>query len=527
MTVYLVGAGPGDPGLLTRRGAKLLARADVVLYDRLVSPALLDLAPAEAQLIDVGKRPDASPGASAPGQDNRRGQDERQDEIGRLLVEYGRGAGVVVRLKGGDPFLFGRGGEEVEALAAAGIPFEVVPGVTSAFAAPAIAGIPVTHRGIASSVTVVTGRVGGTDGGEGAGAPDWEALAHAGGTLVILMGMSTRAAVADALIAGGRSPDTPAAVIARATTAAQRVAHTTLAGLAAVDLDSPAVIVVGAVAALAQESPPAPGGGTLSGRTVVVTRSGTRARGLVHALERAGAVTLELPLTRQVDAADGGAALRAAASVVGECRWVVFTSVNAVDRFVAELRDARAFGSAFVAAVGGATADALRAEGVEPDLVPAEHSARGLVEMFPRAASDGTRRVLFPCADIAPDTIDRGLAQLGWEVHRVEAYRTVPAAAPEPELLERVARADALVLTATSSVHAFVRLRAPDGGSVPVPAHVVCIGPSTAEAARAAGMTGVHEAWGASTEGIVAELSDHFGHSGSSESPESGAAGAS
>jgi uroporphyrinogen III methyltransferase/synthase len=529
MTVYLVGAGPGDPGLLTRRGATLLARADVVLYDRLVSPALLDLAPSGAQLIDVGKRPDAEDGAGAgagAAAAGRRGQDGRQEAIARLLVEHGRNAGVVVRLKGGDPFLFGRGGEEVEALAAAGIPFEVVPGVTSAFAAPAIAGIPVTHRGVASSVTVVTGRVGESH-GEGTGVPDWAALARAGGTLVILMGMSTRAAIADALIAGGRAPDTPAAVIAHATTAAQRVAHTTLAGLAAVELDSPAVIVVGPVVALAHDAPAEPGTGTLSGRTVVVTRSGTRAGGLVDALERAGAVTLELPLTRQVDAADGGSALRAAASVAGEYRWVVFTSVNAVDRFVAALRDARAFGSARVAAVGGATADALRAARIEPDLVPAEPSARGLVEALAQADPDGSGRVLFPSADIAPDTIDRGLAQLGWEVQRVEAYRTVPAAAPAPELLARVADADALVLTATSSVHAFAALRTPDGNAVPAPAHVVCIGPTTAEAARAAGMTGVHEAWGASTEGIVAELSHHFGPAAPSAPPEPGATGAS
>jgi uroporphyrinogen III methyltransferase/synthase len=199
--------------------------------------------------------------------------------------------------------------------------------------------------------------------------------------------------------------------------------------------------------------------------------------------------------------------------------------VNAVDRFVAELRDARAFGPALVAAVGGATADALRAEGVEPDLVPAEHSARGLVEVFPPAGSAVGGRVLFPCADIAPDTIDRGLAESGWEVQRVEAYRTVPAAPPEPELLARVEQADALVLTATSSVHAFAALRAPDGHAPAVPAHVVCIGPTTAEAARAAGMTGVQEAWGASTEGIVAELADHFGSTGPSARPEPGAAG--
>ena len=522
MTVYLVGAGPGDPGLLTRRGAKLVARADVVLYDRLVSPALLDLAPSGAELIDVGKRPDAE----APPGGDARGQDERQEEIARLLVEHGRRAAVVVRLKGGDPFLFGRGGEEVEALVAAGIPFEVVPGVTSAFAAPAVAGIPVTHRGVASSVTVVTGRVGGPEGAAGTGAPDWEALARAGGTLVILMGMSTRAAIAEALIAGGRSPDTPVAVIARATTAAQQVAHTTLNELAAVDLDSPAVIVVGPVAALALDSPSVTGGGALSGRTVVVTRSGTRAGGLVDALERADAVTLELPLTRQVDAADGGAALRTAAQAVADYRWVVFTSVNAVDHFMAELRDARSFGSARVAAVGRATADALRLEGVEPDLVPAEHSARGLVEEFP-SVDEGDVRVLFPCADIAPDTIDNGLDDKGWVVQRVEAYRTVPAAAPEPALLQRVARADALVLTATSSVHAFLALRTPEGAPVRVPAHVVCIGPTTAEAARAGGMIGVHEAWGASTEGIVAELTDHFGHAPQSGAPASGAVGGS
>jgi uroporphyrinogen III methyltransferase/synthase len=277
---------------------------------------------------------------------------------------------------------------------------------------------------------------------------------------------------------------------------------------------------------LAQESPSRSGDGALSGRTVVVTRSGTRAAGLVDALERAGAATIKLALTRQVDAADGGAALRTAAAAVGAYRWVVFTSVNAVDRFVAELRDARAFGSARVAAVGGATADALRAGGIEPDLVPAEHSARGLLEAFGGVGPDADARVLFPCADIAPDTIDRGLEQKGWVVQRVEAYRTVPAAPPEPERLARVGGADALVLTAASSVHAYAALRLPDGDALPVPPHVVCIGPTTAAAARAAGMTGVHEAWGASTAGIVAELADHFGHAAPAGPTESGAPGA-
>jgi uroporphyrinogen III methyltransferase/synthase len=503
VTVYLVGAGPGDPGLLTRRGATLLGRADVVLHDRLVSPAVLDLVPPAALLIDVGKDPGAPAGRGAM----------RQAEIGRLLVEHGRTSSVVVRLKGGDPFVFGRGGEEVEALAEAGIPFEVVPGVTSAFAAPAAAGIPVTQRGVASSVTVVTGRVG-EPGGEGV--PDWEALARAGGTLVILMGMTTRAAIAEALIRGGRARETPAAVIQRATTGSQRVEHTTLDGLAAVDLGSPAVIVVGPVVALASSPPGAepPRPGVLSGRSVVVTRSGARAAGLTGALERVGATVVELPLTRQVDAADGGAALRAAAASVRDNAWVVLTSRNAVDRFMAALSDARALAGVLVAAVGPSTADALRMAGVEPDLVPGEHSARGLVEQFPDADAGANRRVVFPCADLAPDTITEGLAEKGWDVARLEAYRTVPLSAPEPAVLARVARADALVLTASSSVQAFAALHTPEGVPVLPPPHVVCIGPTTAAAARAAGMRGVHEAWGASAEGIVAELVDHFAHAG-------------
>jgi uroporphyrinogen III methyltransferase / synthase len=485
VTVYLVGAGPGDPGLLTRRGAHLLARADVVLHDRLVSSAVLGLAPPTARLIDVGKDPDTPDGGSG-----------RQDEITRLLVEHGRESPVVVRLKGGDPFLFGRGGEEIEVLAEAGIPWEVVPGVTSAF-------------GLASSVTVVTGRVGEAG---GAGGPDWQSLARAGGTLVILMGMTTRAAIADALMQAGRAPDTPVAVIARGTTPSQRVVRTILAGLKGVDLGPPSVIVVGPVAAL--DAAPRGAEGPLAGRTVVVTRAGPRAQGLVDRLQRAGARALELPLTRQVDPSDDGAALRAAAEVVGDHRWIVLTSVNAVERFMAELRDARALAGVLVAAVGPSTADALRLAGVEPDLVPAEHSARALVEVFPVPEAGGNRRVLFPCADLAPDTVAEGLGEKGWDVRRVEAYRTVPLSAPDPALLERVAAADALTLTATSSVAAFVALRTPGGAPMPVPGHVVCIGPATAAAARAAGLQGVHEAWGASADGIVAELVGHFGPGG-------------
>jgi uroporphyrinogen III methyltransferase/synthase len=340
---------------------------------------------------------------------------------------------------------------------------------------------------------------------------DWEALARAGGTLVVLMGMTTRAAIAEALMRAGRSPDTPVAVIEAGTTAAQRIARTDLGGLADVDLGAPAVIVIGPVAALGADGGAGRTEGPLAGRTVVATRSGARAARLVDAMERAGATVLQLPLTRQVDAADGGAALREAAARAGGFDWVVLTSVNAVDRFMGALRDARALGGALVAAVGPATADALRRAGVEPDLVPGEHSARGLVEVFPQPAGAGPHEVLFPCADLAPDTIPDGLAERGWSVTRVEAYRTVPLAAPEPALLERVAKADAIAFAAGSSVQAFVALRGSDGGPVRVPPHVVCIGPTTAEVARAAGMSGVHEAWGSTAEGMVAELAHHFG----------------
>jgi uroporphyrin-III C-methyltransferase len=239
VTVSLVGAGPGDPGLLTVRGAELIGRADVVVYDRLIAHELLDLAPKGAELIDVGKVP---------------GTSDRQSEINQLLVGHGRAGRRVVRLKGGDPFLFGRGGEEAEALRRAGVDYEVVPGVSSAFAAPAAAGIPVTHRGLANSVSVITARVG--DGSSGG--VDWDTLAAMEGTLVILMGMSERRSIAAGLMAAGRRSDTPVAVVHWGTTTHQRVVRATLAELASIELPAPATIVVGPVAALDLGPLPAP-----------------------------------------------------------------------------------------------------------------------------------------------------------------------------------------------------------------------------------------------------------------------------
>ena len=232
MSVALVGAGPGDPGMMTLRGRELLGSADVVIHDRLVTPELLALASPTAQLIDVGKRP---------------GDPGRQAAINELMVGHTRAGHTVVRLKGGDPFVFGRGGEEAAALRDAGVDYEVVPGVSSAFAVPAAAGIPVTHRELSASVTVVTGHTG--DPAEPGGV-DWDALGRAGGTLVILMGMADRADIAARLVAAGRAPTTPVAVVHWGTTDAQQVARSTLEALGEVALPAPSVIVVGPVAAL-------------------------------------------------------------------------------------------------------------------------------------------------------------------------------------------------------------------------------------------------------------------------------------
>ena len=475
MTVYLVGAGPGDPGLLTRRGAELLARADVVVHDRLSEVTLLDLAPAAAERIDVGK----SPGAPVA-----------QEEINRLLVERGLRGQVVVRLKGGDPFVFGRGGEEAAALVEAGVPFEVVPGVSSAVAVPAYAGIPVTHRGLSTSFTVVTGHSRHAVDND----VDWAALARAGDTIVVLMGVAHRAEIAAHLVAGGLAPDTPVAAIRWGTRPDQRTVRTTLAEMAAVPLEPPVILVIGRVAALDLrwfEGRP------LFGRRVVVTRSRAQASSLVEKLVALGAEPVELPTIEVAGPADGGAALAAAAGRLTTYDWVVFTSANAVDRLFAEVRDARAFGAAGVAAVGPGTADALARRGVVADLLPPSAVSESLVEAFPA----GTGSVLLPQAAAARPVLAAGLRDKGWEVDAVEAYRTV-AASPPAAALVAAAKADAIAFTSSSTVTAWLGL-AGDGATPPV---VACIGPVTAATAAEHGLEVTVVAAEHTVDGLVAAL---------------------
>jgi uroporphyrinogen III methyltransferase/synthase len=488
VTVYLVGAGPGDPGLLTVRGAELMARAGAVVHDRLVDPALLRLAPS-AELYDVGKRPGAAADRSSAG--------IRQPEINVLLTELGLRLDVVVRLKGGDPYVFGRGGEEALALQAAGLDYEVVPGVSAVNGVPAYAGIPLTHRGVSASFTVVTGH--GADGSASGGpAPlDWDALGRLGGTVVILMGVEHRAEIAARLIGGGRKPSTPVALVEQGTLPGQRTTRTTLASLGELEAAAPATIVVGEVTSLElswYEARP------LLGWKVAVTRTREQASQLAAALSEAGATPVEVPTIEVTGASDGGAALRRAAGSLGRYDWVVFTSANSVRRVLAEVRDARAFGSARVAAIGDGTARALSEGGIAADLVPDTFVAEALAEAFPAPARPG-ERVLLPRAAVARDVLPAALAEKGYEVDIVEAYRTVRPAVNE-ELVRAVAGCRAVTFSSSSSVTGWLELL----GADLLPPVVACIGPITARTAREAGIGVTVQASDHSIEGLVQAL---------------------
>ncbi len=481
MTVYLVGAGPGDPGLLTRRGAEVLGRADAVVYDRLAARVLLDLAPDGAERIDVGK----APGRSAM----------TQEQICALLVARGLEGLDVVRLKGGDPFVFGRGGEEAEALIEAGVPFEVVPGVTSAIAAPAYAGIPVTHRGLSTHVTIVTGH---EDPAKGGTDTDWEALARAGGTLVVLMGAANLHDIAERLMRGGRAPDTPVAAVRWGTRPEQQTVRGTLASIASLGVEPPSAIVVGAVAGLDLgwfERRP------LFGRSVVVTRAREQASGLRVALEALGAEVVEMP-------AIAVSPLAVEVPELSAYAWIVFTSANGVAAFfgaglAAAGLDARALGGLRVAAIGPGTAEALSRHGIRPDLVPERFVAESLLEAFP-LPEDAGERVLVARAETARDALPEGLRAKGYEVRVLPVYRTVRTE-PAEDVIERVreGRIDAVTFTSSSTVTNFCEIV----GVLPDPQPVtISIGPVTSETARERGLRVDAEADPHSIEGVVAAL---------------------
>ena len=501
--VWLVGAGPGDPGLITVAGRRALRRAEVVLYDRLAPAALLEECPADTERIDVGK---ASGRAALS-----------QDEINAALVAHGRAGKRVVRLKGGDPFVFGRGGEELKALSEAGVAATVVPGVTSAIGGLAAAGIPVTHRGVAASFAVVTGH-------EDPAKPEqqvrWAQLATATDTLVVLMGVGRLDAIATALLAGGRPASTPAALVASASTARQRVVEAPLGAIAeaarAARVEPPALLVVGEVAALRRQVAPAlrrP----LAGWRVLVTRTRTQASGLAAALRAEGAEPVLLPaieIERRADPAAVHASIEALRD--GAYGWVVFTSDNAVDAYLDLVReagaDARLFAGTRLAAVGAATARGLAARGLAADLVPSggsDASGEGVAQALAEIGV-AEQRVLVPRAEGArPELLER-LRAAGATVEELTLYLAAPPAEPPAEMLAQVraGAVEAVTFTSSSTVRNLATLL--DGELAPLRAAVVaCIGTRTAEAAIEAGLPPDVVAASPSVESLVAALLAH------------------
>jgi uroporphyrinogen III methyltransferase/synthase len=489
--VYLVGAGPGDPGLLTARALELIATADVILYDRLIPRAALDGARADAELLFVGKE---GGGASVP-----------QEQTEALMMARAQAGHTVVRLKGGDPFVFGRGGEEALALRAAGIDFEVVPGVTAGVAASAYAGIPVTHRGLASAVALVTGHTReDTEDSAPEDPMDWPALAAFPGTLVFYMGVRQLPHIAASLMQAGRPSSQPVAVVEAGTLPRQRTVTGTLETIAETvsreGVRPPSITVVGPVAALAEELAwlgPRP----LSGLSVAVTRARAQASGLARQLEALGASVVQAPVIRVQP-------LQAASEPAFDPEpydLICVTSANGVaglfERLQDDGRDARSLAGKTIAAIGAATARALAERGIVADVVPERSVAESLVEAL---AELPVRRALVARAREGRDVLPDALRARGAEVDVLELYETV-AEPLTPEALRAVRVADYITFTSSSTVRFFLQA-AGEEADLSAGTRIVSIGPVTSEALREAGLEPDIEADPYDVEGMIAAL---------------------
>ncbi len=497
--VYLVGAGPGDPGLISVKGLESLKKADVIIYDRLLDDQLLDLATPTAEIIYVGK---------AAGEHTK-----PQAEINQLLVTKAKEGKTVVRLKGGDPFVLGRGGEEVEVLAQNCVPFEVVPGVTSAIAVPAYAGIPVTHRGIASSFAVITGH---EDPGKEDSSINWEKLATGVDTLIFLMGMNNLPEIVSKLIEFGRPSDTPVAVIKEGTKPEQETVVGSLKDIVAKvknhHLAPPATIIVGEVVRLRDElrwfdNRP------LFGKRILVTRARHQAGSLSQLLAERGAEPIELPAIHIQPIADT-TELDQAISNIKRYHWIVFTSINGVAAFWQRLNnlklDSRALSGLQIGAIGPATAEALAAKGVTPDYVPESYTTEGILAGLGHQDIAG-QRFLLPRADKADKDLAQGISQLGAEVREVTAYNTVPAKESIVAARRMLASGEIEVITFTSSSTVANLVAAFQGEPWLVnQAKIACIGPKTAEAATKAGLKVDILASEQTISGLVAAIEEYF-----------------
>lgn len=476
--VYLIGAGPGDAKLITVKGLECIQKADVIVYDRLANPRLLSYRRTDAELIYVGKSPDR--------------HTLTQDEINQVLVEKGLEGKVVARLKGGDPYVFGRGGEEGEELRKAGVPFEEVPGITSAISVPAYAGIPITHRDFTATFTVITGH---EDPTKEASNINWQRLAQDPGTLVFLMGVANLPQIVSQLVRNGKNVTTPIALIRWGTRPEQQVVTGTLENIVevvhAAGFTSPAIIIIGEVVQLRDtlrwfEDKP------LFGKRILVTRSREQASALSEKLEDLGAEAWEYPTIR-IQEPEDFSKLDGCVKTAGDYDWIIFTSVNGVKAFFARMRvqklDIRSLRNAKICAIGPKTAEALEERGLTVEVMPEVFRAEAVIEMLKDKINVG-EKVLLPRADLARQVLVDSLVTLGAEVNEVVAYQTVLACHTDTALLlEKLKAKEIHILTFTSSstVTNFLHLIGENKGLLDG-IEIACIGPVTAETAEKAGL---------------------------------------
>jgi len=486
--VYLIGAGPGDPGLLTIKGLECICRADVIVYDRLVHPALLAHARPDVELIYVGKASSA--------------HTMKQDDINRLLVDKAKEGKTVARLKGGDPFVFGRGGEEAEVLVSEGIEFEVVPGITSAIAAPAYAGIPVTQRGLVSTLGIITGHEKGED-----SRINWAAVAGLD-TIVFLMGVENLPNIVSELVKNGRDPSTPVALVRWGTRTEQETLVGTLSDIVEkaqqAEFKSPAVTIVGEVVKLREklrwfDNRP------LFGKKVLVTRSRDQASELSELLRQYGAEPIEFPVIK-ISPPESFDELDSALERIEKYDWLLFTSANGVRAVIDQLRelgrDVRWLKGPKVGAIGPKTAEAIQSLGVRVDFVPQEFVAEAVVREFPDDPKG--KRILIPRAKEAREVIPEKLRELGADVDVVTSYKTEAEESDVADVSDRIQAGEIDIITFTSS--STVRMFAERIPKVPEGVIIACIGPITAETAESLGLKPDVVAEEYTIEGLVKAL---------------------
>jgi len=501
--VVLVGGGPGDPGLLTLKAKAFIEKADVIVYDHLVNPSILLFAKKDAELIYVGKQSGK--------------HTLKQSEINRLLVEKAKNGSLVVRLKGGDPFIFGRGGEELEELRKASIPFQVVPGITSAIAVPAYAGIPLTHREYASTVAFITGHEGEE---KTQSSINWKELASGIDTLVFLMGIGNIGFIVEELIKHGRAPDTPAAVIYKGTLPAQRTIVGPLKDIETLvkdqNISPPGIIVVGKVVGLRDllkwyETLP------LSSKRILVTRAKDQVGSISGVLGALGAEILEFP-TIEFSPPDSFERIDSALDKLQSFHWLIFTSAKGVKEFFERLfqrkMDARSLSHLKIATIGPKTAQQLVSYGIKPDLIPHDYKAEGLLDAF-KQMDMKNNKVLIPRAQEARETLEKGLEDLGVDVFVAPVYKTIIPRNLDLLMLKTIFKEPIDMITFTSSSTVINFLKISEMAQLPINeilknSIAACIGPVTAKTAKKNGFIHVIESEIYTVEALISKIISHF-----------------